>query len=500
MLSLLSIPHASVFPFIQQQQERPTQRILSKWSLSFIFVFISTLRMTITIAYIINPAAIVTIPTHTLKLSSTATTTAIRSRRRIDSMTMSIQPPRSITTTRRIRSKLHLSFLSNWDDILYQTQSLGNSLASLSFQQIDTSAITSGTFSSLSTNTGGISSSNNMIMAFPIMYGAGLFTSFSPCVWGLLPLTISYISTAANERTDQQTILPTIAFATGLATVFCTMGIIAVSIGSVFGSVTTISSSSSEYNHNNAVAWTGIILPIISNFVCFIMGLKLLDLIDIPLPSFNFLNTAQLFPSTTNDSSTSRSTGPIFLDATGRQVGTRTTMTSSSTTAFNNSNQQKQNEDNSLFRTFLLGGSSALVASPCATPVLTSILAFVANTAESSSSSSSFVSTTIGAFLLFGYTLGYSTPLLIVAATSGQALVQLKQQKDPTLKVDGIICNNNNVESDNKSQRFQWAKIPNMIAPWVTPITGGILLYFGTTGLLINIIGDPSLVGLTIIE
>merc|ERR1711974_11315 len=71
-------------------------------------------------------------------------------------------------------------------------------------------------------------------------------------------------------------------------------------------------------------------------------------------------------------------------------------------------------EQGSLFRTFLLGGSSALVASPCATPVLTSILAFVA------SSSNPF----LGGFLLLFYTLGYSTPLLVTAATGGKALIK----------------------------------------------------------------------------
>jgi cytochrome c biogenesis protein CcdA len=404
---------------------------------------------------------------------------------------------RKATTTTTTSSSLRMSLFSNWDDIMYQTESLGNSLASFSL----------------------LSSNSNMITAFPIMYGAGLLTSFSPCVWGLLPLTISYISTAANERTDQQTILPTIAFAAGLATVFCSMGMIAVSIGSVFGSVTAITSSfssTSDYN-NNAVAYTGIILPIVSNFVCFIMGLKLLDLIDIPLPSFDFLNPTKLFPSTNNNNNndgtmsqsttTTTRTGPILLDATGRQVGistlmTTTTSTSTSTAAatVNDDNDQKQNESNSLFRTFLLGGSSAVVASPCATPVLTSILAFVANTAESTSSS--FVSTMIGAFLLFGYTLGYSTPLLIVAATSGQALVRLKQkqqQQQPGSKLHEEEEEKTEYTSNRKG--VMWlSNIPNMIAPWVTPITGGILLYLGTTGILVNIIGDPSLSGLTILE
>jgi cytochrome c-type biogenesis protein len=73
----------------------------------------------------------------------------------------------------------------------------------------------------------------------------------------------------------------------------------------------------------------------------------------------------------------------------------------------------------------------------------------------------------LGGILLLFYTLGYSTPLLIVAASGGQALVELR--------------NNNS-----------YAKI----GTWVTPITGGILLYSAVMGVLTTIIGDPSLAGL----
>ena len=44
--------------------------------------------------------------------------------------------------------------------------------------------------------------------------------------------------------------------------------------------------------------------------------------------------------------------------------------------------RDRRDSRGSLFRTFLLGGSSALVASPCATPVLTSILAYVAGNSD----------------------------------------------------------------------------------------------------------------------
>jgi len=57
-----------------------------------------------------------------------------------------------------------------WEDIVYRAESVASSLASVSLKD-----------------------PSNLVTSIPIMYGAGLLTSVSPCVWGLLPLTVSYI-------------------------------------------------------------------------------------------------------------------------------------------------------------------------------------------------------------------------------------------------------------------------------------------------------------------
>lgn len=288
------------------------------------------------------------------------------------------------------------------EEVVYNAQSIAGSLADLSLKQ----------------------DPSNLLSSLPIMYGAGLLTSFSPCVWGLLPLTMSYISTAAGEREDQQAFFPTLAFAGGLAAVFCGLGVAAAEIGGVFG---------------GSAGTSGLAMAILSNSICLLMGFQLLELIKLPLPSLEALAF---------NKERGKSEEPILIDGTGRIIN----------------DKAKDEEAGSLLRTFLLGGSSALVASPCATPVLTSILAFVASSK----------SPLLGAALLFGYTMGYSTPLLIVASTGGQALAKLKQ-----------------------SDSGFYGKI----APWVTPFTAGILLWYGTDGLLTAVFGDPSLAGLaTVIE
>jgi cytochrome c-type biogenesis protein len=199
----------------------------------------------------------------------------------------------------------------------------------------------------------------------------------------------------------------------------------AVELGGVFGSSGS----------------TNAILPICSNGICMVMGLQLLGLVE--LPSLDVLS-----PKSNGGGSWS-SDEPILLDGTGRIIDSK----------------RKEAEEGSLFRTFLLGGSSALVSSPCATPVLTSILAFVAAAKNPA----------LGAFLLLGYTLGYSTPLLLVASTGGKALVNLRQ-------------------TNGKAGFYA------QIAPWVTPLTAGVLLWYGTDGLLTSVFGDPSMAGLAIIQ
>ena len=87
---------------------------------------------------------------------------------------------------------------------------------------------------------------------------------------------------------------------------------------------------------------------------------------------------------------------------------------------------------------FLLGGSSALLASPCSTPVLASILGFLSTSGD----------LFLGAGLLFSYSLGYSTPVLLAGIFSGLVTQFISSRGD------GFS--------------------------WVTPFTGALLIAYGT--------------------
>jgi len=62
-------------------------------------------------------------------------------------------------------------------------------------------------------------------------------------------------------------------------------------------------------------------------------------------------------------------------------------------------------------RAFLFGASSALVASPCASPVLASLLGFLATQGDP----------TLGVALLLAFTVGYTSPVLLAGLLAGSA-------------------------------------------------------------------------------
>lgn len=95
-------------------------------------------------------------------------------------------------------------------------------------------------------------------------------------------------------------------------------------------------------------------------------------------------------------------------------------------------------------RAYLIGLTFGLVASPCSTPVLASLLAWVATTRN----------TILGGVLLLSYTAGYVTPL-ILAGTFTATIKKLLELR-------------------------RWSG-------WITPVSGALLVGFGVFSLLSRI-------------
>jgi cytochrome c-type biogenesis protein len=107
------------------------------------------------------------------------------------------------------------------------------------------------------------------LLAIATLFGAGVATSLTPCVYPMIPITAAVISGTSSERaTRTRTILLTLTYVLGLALLYATMGLIAGMTGSLFG---TIASN----------PWTRFA---IGNLLL-IFGLAMLDVIPIRAPT-----------------------------------------------------------------------------------------------------------------------------------------------------------------------------------------------------------------------
>ncbi|NMF83477.1 cytochrome c biogenesis protein CcdA [Nodosilinea sp. P-1105] len=201
---------------------------------------------------------------------------------------------------------------------------------------------------------------------------AGLLTSLSPCLLSMLPIMVGYMG-GYDSETRQGAVLRSFGFALGLATTLALLGLLAGLFGVVYGQV--------------AVG-----LPIVVSLVAIVMGLNLLGVLSISLPTAGgpTLESWNL---------------PPWLKAYG------------------------------------LGLTFGIVASPCSTPVLATLLAWI----------SASQNPVLGGALLLAYATGYVMPL-VLAGTFTTTLKRLLALR-------------------------QWSS-------WITPASGALLLGFGVFSLL----------------
>src|SRR2546426_1303233 len=76
------------------------------------------------------------------------------------------------------------------------------------------------------------------LIALVTLFGAGLVTSLTPCIYPMIPITAGILSGAtAGQPSRGRTARLTLAYATGLALFYAILGLIAGLSGSLFGTV-----------------------------------------------------------------------------------------------------------------------------------------------------------------------------------------------------------------------------------------------------------------------
>lgn len=178
---------------------------------------------------------------------------------------------------------------------------------------------------------------------FLAVFVSGLLVSFTPCIYPLLPITLSYIGIEAGGSKRNAFIL-SLFYVCGVAVIYSLLGLIASLTGTIFG----------KFSSNPAVY-------IFFGIVIIIFGLSMSGLFFIP-----FLRLIKI----------------------------------------------PQLKKGDKFGAFVLGLSSGLVASPCLTPVLGSILLYL--TVKKS--------LIYGSLLLFVFAFGMGTSLIIASIFSAELL------------------------------------------------------------------------------
>jgi cytochrome c-type biogenesis protein len=160
--------------------------------------------------------------------------------------------------------------------------------------------------------------STNPVIALPVLFIAGVLTSFTPCIYPMIPITAAIVggqSVGEAAPSKSRTILLTLTYVLGLALVYATLGTIAGMTGTIFG---TISSNPWLY-----FAMANLLI---------LAALVLLDVVPLRVP-------------------TSLLTRSANAGTTGRFSGA-----------------------------FVMGAVSGLVAAPCSAPVMAAVLTWVTTT------------------------------------------------------------------------------------------------------------------------
>jgi thiol:disulfide interchange protein DsbD len=74
------------------------------------------------------------------------------------------------------------------------------------------------------------------LLAYPLVFGAGLLTSLTPCVYPLIPVTVSILG-AKKAESRTKAFLLALAYVLGIAVTYAALGAFAALTGSLFGEV-----------------------------------------------------------------------------------------------------------------------------------------------------------------------------------------------------------------------------------------------------------------------
>jgi len=191
----------------------------------------------------------------------------------------------------------------------------------------------------------------NPWLALVAVFVGGILTASNPCVLAMIPLMMSFVAGRKEEKPGVlRAFLFSLVFILGLAITFVALGMIAALAGQMYGDISSV--------------WNWIVAA-----VCLVMGLHLMGVLTIPIPSLG----GKLAPKTRG-----------------------------------------------LLGALVLGLLFGVVSAPCAAPLLVVLLTYLAG---------SGASVPYGGLLLLVYALGHSVLILIAGTSMGAARTLIENKK-----------------------------------------------------------------------
>ncbi len=111
--------------------------------------------------------------------------------------------------------------------------------------------------------------SKNFYLTFLLVFLAGILTSFTPCIFPMIPITLSILGNEAHEKSRLQNILRSIFYVLGIAVTYSSLGVLAALTGAIFG-------------HALANKW--VVLSMVGLFV--LMALSMWGAFELQVPAF----------------------------------------------------------------------------------------------------------------------------------------------------------------------------------------------------------------------
>lgn len=76
---------------------------------------------------------------------------------------------------------------------------------------------------------------SSMVAGLLFVFFAGIFTSFTPCIFPMIPITLAVLGNHAENRTRRQNLISSCIYVLGIATTYSLLGLLAASTGGIFG-------------------------------------------------------------------------------------------------------------------------------------------------------------------------------------------------------------------------------------------------------------------------